>query len=204
MAWPLTAAITSLRTCQGVVETAAALKVPSSRLAKVSPPAERSAPEQKAGGAPVRTTARTASSASQRPKASPSSWPMPPPNALRTSGRLRVIEAHAVGDLEAGWSGRSWRGRLDGSDELAEQRRRSARTLGKYAQMRLTSAPKRSTICAAHCSGVPKTAMVDTMSSVTSAVMAAHSPRLDSVLSSGCSSAQPSTSRTGRYAGVDP
>ena len=44
--------------------SAAALKVSSSCLANVAAPAARSAPAQNAGGVPVSTTARTASSAS--------------------------------------------------------------------------------------------------------------------------------------------
>ena len=42
------------------------------------------------------------------------------------------------------------------------------------------------------------------MSSSTSSIIAAKSPVFDSALSSGCRSAQPSTSSTGRYAGVEP
>jgi len=52
-----------------------------------------SAPAQKAGGVPVTTTARTASSVSHRVYASPSSAPIRPLNALRTSGRSSVIVA---------------------------------------------------------------------------------------------------------------
>ena len=66
MAWPFTAAITGLRTCQAVIATAAALNVERSCAPNVSPPAVMSAPAQKAGGVPVSTTARTSSSASQR------------------------------------------------------------------------------------------------------------------------------------------
>ena len=66
MAWPLTAAITGLRTCHAGTSTAAALNVDSSRGRNVSPPDVMSAPAQKAGGVPVSTTARIPSSASQR------------------------------------------------------------------------------------------------------------------------------------------
>ena len=68
-------------------------EVEVSTLPNVSPPRARSAPEQNAGGVPVSTTARMSSSSSQRRNASSSSGPMPAPNALRTSGRLRVTVA---------------------------------------------------------------------------------------------------------------
>jgi hypothetical protein len=61
--------------------------------ANVSPAGVRSAPEQNASPAPVTTTARIASSASQRDYAQPSSSPMRALNALRWSGRDRVTTA---------------------------------------------------------------------------------------------------------------
>ena len=64
-AWPFTAAITGLRTCQAGGSRPAALKLRSSGFAKVSEPAAMSTPAQKASPAPVTTTARIASSPSQ-------------------------------------------------------------------------------------------------------------------------------------------
>ena len=93
MACPLIAPITGLRTSHGGKRNPAALNVDVSTLPNVSPPRARSAPEQNAGGVPVRTTARMSSSSSQRRNASSSSGPMPAPNALRTSGRLSVTVA---------------------------------------------------------------------------------------------------------------
>ena len=92
-AWPLTAAITGLRTSHAGGVTPAALNDPSSRRSKVVPPEPMSAPAQKAGGVPVRTTARTSSSASHDRYASPSSRAMRALKALRTSGRFRVMVA---------------------------------------------------------------------------------------------------------------
>ena len=66
MACPLTAATTSLRTSHARMSMAAAVKPSVARGRNVAPPALRSAPEQNAGGVPVRTTAPTPSSASHR------------------------------------------------------------------------------------------------------------------------------------------
>src|SRR5438132_676262 len=93
IAWPLTAAITGFRTCHAVIESPAALNVGSSLAANVSAPARRSAPAQNAGGVPVSTTARIASSWSHRRYASESISAISPLNALRTSGRCNVIVA---------------------------------------------------------------------------------------------------------------
>ena len=91
-AWPFTAAITGLRTFHAGNSTAAALN-DDPWAENVSPPLVMSAPAQNAGGVPVSTTARTSSSASARRYASSRAGPMPWPNALRTSGRWRVIVA---------------------------------------------------------------------------------------------------------------
>ncbi len=58
---------------------------------KVPPPLPRSAPAQKARPAPVTMTARTASSASARSKASMSSYIMRAVKAFSRSGRFRVM-----------------------------------------------------------------------------------------------------------------
>lgn len=65
MAWPLTAAITGLPSVQaGTARPAALNSCPGS--VKVPSPAPRSAPAQNAGGVPVSTIARIASSVSHR------------------------------------------------------------------------------------------------------------------------------------------
>jgi hypothetical protein len=65
MACPFTAARTGLRTRQAGNSIAAALNVALVGAANVFPAGVRSAPAQNAGGAPVSTTTRTSSSASQ-------------------------------------------------------------------------------------------------------------------------------------------
>ncbi len=63
-AWPFIAAMTGFRTFHGGKVTGSALKPVPSCLANVSAPADRSAPTQNVGPAPVKTTARTSSRAS--------------------------------------------------------------------------------------------------------------------------------------------
>ena len=65
----------------------------SAARSKDAPPRARSAPAQNPLPAPVTTMARTASSASQRAKASCSSRPMVGVYAFSRSGRFRVITA---------------------------------------------------------------------------------------------------------------
>ena len=66
MACPLTAAMTGLRISHAGGSIAAAENVDASGAPNVSPPPDRSAPAQNAGGVPVSTTARMSSSVSQR------------------------------------------------------------------------------------------------------------------------------------------
>jgi hypothetical protein len=96
-AGPLIAAITGL-----VQSNRRSVKVPPpsrgtapsasrSRQSKVEPPPSRSAPAQKARPAPVKTIARTSSSASARSIASISSRCIVGVQAFSRSGRSRVI-----------------------------------------------------------------------------------------------------------------
>ena len=66
MAWPFIAAITGLRICQAVGATGQAEKAGLSLRSNTSLPELKSAPAQNAGGVPVSTTTRMASSMSAR------------------------------------------------------------------------------------------------------------------------------------------
>ena len=66
MAWPFTAAITGLRICHAAGHTGLAWKDEPSWRSNTCEPPLKSAPAQKAGGVPVSTTTRTASSVSAR------------------------------------------------------------------------------------------------------------------------------------------
>ena len=66
MAWPFTAAMTGLRICHAGGDTGLALNDVDSERSNTWEPPEKSAPAQNAGGVPVITTTRTASSVSAR------------------------------------------------------------------------------------------------------------------------------------------
>ena len=92
-AWPLTAAMTGLRTSQGWNARGSERKLSGLGAPNTPAPPEKSAPAQKARPAPVMTTARTSSSASLRRRASVSSVPISVLKALSFSGRFRVMTA---------------------------------------------------------------------------------------------------------------
>ena len=95
IAWPFIAAITGLRTSHAGGRTGDDVngRALPSGAANVSAPGVRSAPAQNASPAPVTTTTRTSSSASQWAYTRPSDSPIAPVNAFRCSGRSRVTIA---------------------------------------------------------------------------------------------------------------